>query len=143
MAEEILTRLKAPRELRESAVTLIGEHMERMPLERGPLKRRIRKLGWPLAEKLFYLQHADLMSKGTDTAQDRAYFPALRQVMDSIRDCCLQIRDLAIDGRDLMALGYDGRDIGKVQKDLLELVLDDKLPNTREALLQKAGDMKQ
>ena len=142
MARKILVRLKAPRDLREPVVKLIGEHMERMPQEPGKLKRRIRSLGWELSEKLFYLQRADLMSKGTDTAEDRAYFPALRQIMDSLKGCCLEPGELKITGEQLMALGFRGREIGDGLEALLELVMDDEIPNEEKALLEKAEQLR-
>ena len=59
------------------------------------------------------------------------------RVQEAIRqeDACLSLRDLAIDGHDLMALGYTGRAIGTCLNRLLELVLDEQLPNEREALI--------
>ena len=48
----------------------------------------------------------------------------------------LHVKDLAVGGTDLLALGIpQGKQIGKILHMLLEQVLDDKLPNEREALL--------
>ena len=48
---------------------------------------------------------------------------------------CLSLKDLAVNGHDLMALGMTGRKIGSTLNDLLEQVLDEKLPNEKTVLL--------
>ncbi len=45
---------------------------------------------------------------------------------------------LAVDGSDMLALGYCGREIGNILKDLLDKVLDGTLENRRECLLAEA-----
>ena len=144
MARQVLERLKAPAELREQAVTLIGEHMTPLRSDRASLHRRISTLGWETAEKLYYLQKADLMSKGTDTPEDRAHFDRVRSAMDALKrdHACMSLSELQITGRDLMELGYAGKAIGECLQSLFSEVLDEKLPNDREALLSaaKAGN---
>jgi tRNA nucleotidyltransferase (CCA-adding enzyme) len=52
--------------------------------------------------------------------------------------------DLAINGHDLMELGIpEGRELGRVLGELVEVVLDDPEHNTREHLLALAGQMMQ
>jgi tRNA nucleotidyltransferase/poly(A) polymerase len=54
-------------------------------------------------------------------------------------DTCLTIRDLAVNGRDLMRLGIPaGKKLGEVLQSLLEAVLDETLPNEKNALLEAA-----
>ena len=43
-----------------------------------------------------------------------------------------------MDGNDLMALGYSGKEIGQCLNTLLSQVIDEALPNTRQALLAAA-----
>ena len=140
MAEQLLQRLKAPGDLRSEAVTLIAEHMTKLQQDPAELKHRIARLGWDTVEKLWYLQRADLMSKGTDTPEDREYFVKERQLLDRLRqeDPCLSLSQLAVTGRDLMDLGYTGKAIGQCLQTLLDQVMEDRLPNRREALLEAA-----
>lgn len=140
MAEEVLRRMKVPNDLREQAVTLIGEHMTKLEQDPAKLKHRISRLGWDTTEKLWYLQRADLLSKGTDTPEDRAYFVQERELLENLRkeDPCLSLSKLRADGNDLLALGYAGREIGQCLQKLLDLVMDGSLPNDREILLDTA-----
>ena len=56
-------------------------------------------------------------------------------------NACLTLRDLAVNGKDMMALGLRGAEIGKTLNALLDAVLEERLPNDREALLRYAGEM--
>ena len=50
---------------------------------------------------------------------------------------CLTLKDLAVNGNDLMQLGIPaGKELGRCLKSLLDRVLDETLPNEREALLK-------
>ena len=66
------------------------------------------------------------------------YFAAARAVVAELleEDACLTLRDLAVNGHDLMALGFRGQAIGQTLNELLELVIDEQLPNDRAALLE-------
>ena len=46
-----------------------------------------------------------------------------------------------MNGNDMMALGLQGKEIGKTLNALLDAVLDERIPNDREALLRYAGEM--
>ena len=48
------------------------------------------------------------------------------------------VKDLAVNGNDLRALGYEGKAIRETLNALLEGVLDETLPNERQALLDRA-----
>ena len=138
MADEILHRLKAPTALREQAVTLIANHMTKLPLEKRLLRRWLGRLGWDTMDALLKLQEADMGSKGTGSPKEMIQFSQLRQLLEEIKaeDACLSVRDLKINGHDLMALGYTGKAIGETLNALLDQVLDEKIPNERESLLE-------
>ena len=141
IADGILRRLKAPTALREQAVRLIDLHMTRLEPDRKLLRRRLSRLGQETVEGMLALQMADMGSKGTGHEDELAVFPQIRQLLDEIyaENACLTIKDLAIDGRDLMALGYaPGKELGACLQRLLEQVVDETLPNERNALLKAA-----
>ena len=140
-ADAILRRLKAPTALREGAAVLIRHHMTRLEEDKRLLKRRVRILGWETVEQLLQLQEADMGSKGTGEEQDFDQFRRIRALLGEIRaeNACLRLQDLAVNGKDMMALGLRGPDIGKTLNALLDAVLEERVPNDREALLREAG----
>ena len=137
MADAVLRRFKAPTQLRENVVLLIGLHMTKLEPEKRLLRRRLSRMGTETLEQLLQLQEADMGSKGTGMPAEMQQFPQLRALLSEIyaEDSCLNLKDLAVDGNDLKALGLTGRKIGETLNHLLEQVLDEKLPNDRTALL--------
>ena len=140
IADGVFRRLKAPTALREQAVLLIGQHMALLTPDKKLLRRRISRLGWDTLDKLLLLQEADMGGKGTGEAEELDVFPKIRAVLAEIRaeNACLTVKDLAVNGNDLLALGYQGKAIGETLNALLEGVLDETLPNERQALLDRA-----
>ena len=137
MAETVLRRLKAPAALRERVVLLIGKHMTRLEPDKKLLRRQLGRLGWETVEQLLWLQEADMGSKGTGNPEEMGIFSKIREVLEEIRaeNACLTLKDLAVNGYDLQALDLTGRAIGQCLNILLEKVLEEELPNEREALL--------
>ena len=137
MANHILRRLKAPNKLREQVVTLIDKHMTRLEPQKKSLRRILGKLGEETVFGLLVLQEADMGSKGTGNAEEMDQFPRIREEIRRIleENACLSLKDLAVNGRDLMQLGYEGKAIGEALDKLLAQVLDEKLPNEKDALL--------
>ena len=70
-------------------------------------------------------------------------FAEVRQLLADLKaeDACLSLKDLAVNGNDLMALGFQGRAIGACLNRLLELVVEERLPNQKEALLDYAAGL--
>ena len=141
MADGILRQLKAPNSLREDVVALISRHMTTLEPEKKAMRRWLSRLGPKMLRQLLALQEADMGSKGTGLQEESAQFAQLRTVLAEIEaeNACLQLKDLAVDGHDLMALGYTGPAIGKALNALLEQVIDEQLPNEKEALLEAAN----
>ena len=143
MADEILLRLRSPSALRRQVVTLVGQHMNPLPEDKKLLRRRLSRLGWDLTEKLWYLQRADLCSKGAEVGEQLSCFDRVQLLLEEIRkeEDCLNLSGLQVNGHDLMALGYEGRAIGNCLNRLLSMVLDEKIRNTREDLLKAAEEI--
>ena len=135
LADSILRRLKAPTALRERVVFLIEKHMVLLQPQRNTLRRQLSRWGEEPLRQLLSLQQADFCSKGV--AEDGTDFAAILAMLEEIvaENACLTVKDLAINGHDLMALGCSGPEIGKTLEFLLSQVLDETLPNERQALL--------
>ena len=111
--------------------------MTKLEPEKKILRRWLSRLGRPMLDKLLLLQQADTSSKGRDVTAELRQFETLHQILAEIdaENACLSLKDLAVKGSDLMALGYNGKDIGIMLHKLLDLILDEKLPNDRDTLL--------
>ena len=143
LANEILLRLKAPTALREQVVALVEQHMTWLQPQRNLLRRRLSRMGQQPLLMLLQLQEADTGSKGTETADE--HFCQLRAIIDGLLEeqSCLTLKDLAVNGNDLMALCIPaGKELGQCLQRLLEAVLDETLPNEKEALLEAARNRK-
>ncbi len=138
MANIILSRLKAPTALRERVVFLIDKHMTPLEADRKLLRRRLSRYGSEAVFALLRLQTADTDGTGISIGAER--FSGIEEILNDLmaENACLTLRDLAVNGHDLMALGLAGKDIGAVQRRLLEAVLDERLENEKAPLLEAA-----
>ena len=136
IADEILCRLKAPKAMREQVVFLIAHHMQEFSAEKPLLRRWLSRYSEEPLRRLLSLQQADYTSKGV--AGEEADYSQIFLLLEEIikENGCLSLSDLAVNGHDLMALGLSGKDVGASLNRLLQLVLEEKLPNEKPALLQ-------
>lgn len=141
IADAVLLRLKAPTALRERVVFLIAHHMDHLIPDRKTLRRQLSRHGEEALWQLLSLQKADFCSKGV-TGKD-PHFEEIETLIREIaaENACLSIKDLAVNGHDLMALGFAGPDIGKALNALLDAILDERLPNEKEALLRAVKEL--
>ena len=142
MADDILRRLRASNELRHRVVNVIRRHMKPLTPNKRSLRRRLAKYGTEGVWDLLALQRADRTGTGTgDTAALDEAETLIREILEE--NACLSLKDLAVNGRDLMALGFTGKAIGNCLNTLLAQVLEEQLPNDRDALLQAARERKE
>lgn len=140
MAEEVLRRLKAPNDLREEVVWLIDHHMTRLTPDKKLLRRHLSRYGSDRLHKLLTLQDADMGSKGTGEHDGSDLFHQVALLLTELEteEGRLTLKDLAVDGNDLMALGITGKEIGTCLNGFLDAVLNETLPNEKQALLDAA-----
>ncbi len=137
MADAVLRRLKAPNALREEVVSLVELHMTKIEPEKKTVRRWLSRLGPERLERVLQLQEADMGGKGRECPEEMAQFEEIRRLMLEIQgeNACFSLKELAVNGHDLMALGFSGPAIGQTLHRLLELVIDDRLPNEKAVLL--------
>ena len=136
MAQEVLLRLKAPTALREQVVDLIDKHMIWFEVSKKVIRRWISRLGFEMFSDLITLQRADCIATGNAGPEELAHFDRIEDFIRQIEaeQACLSLKDLALNGHDLIALGYRGKDIGLHLNRLLNLVLEEAVPNEKAAL---------
>ena len=88
------------------------------------------------------------VKRGDNLAQAPAYRDRL-QLIDQweallnlviAQGSCFSLSQLAVRGGDLTAMGYRGPAVGEMLRELLEQVIEEKLPNDREILLTYARE---
>ena len=142
MADAILHRLRASNALRTQVVLLIEHHMTPFEPDKRILRRWLGKYGDEAVVQMLALQKADFCSKGVEGAETEL-FDQVEALLTQIRQegACLTVKDLAVNGHDLLELGVEpGKRIGECMAFLLQMVQDELLSNTREALLKGAKD---
>ena len=143
LADQLLLELKAPTALREQVVFLVGHHMQLLEPDKKLLRRRLAKYGPEATRNLLALQRADGIGTGTLGETDRSR--EISALIDEIlaEQACLNLRGLEVSGRDLMEIGFaPGREMGACLQWLLEQVMDEALPNEKQALLAAAKAFK-
>ncbi len=147
LADQVLLELKSPTALRERVTALVGRHMVPLEPDKKLLRRRLSRYGVEGVEDLFQLQLADFSSKGViQKREEREHFRQVRQLLDEIarENACLSLKDLAVNGTDLQTLGAEpGPGLGQMLSRLLSQVMDEQLPNEKNALLNAAAAMLQ
>jgi len=122
----------------ESVATLIDCHMfetKSYYTERA-IRRFINKVGQDLIFKLIDLRIADKKG-GAYPESVKGVLKLKQKISDEIaKKPPFGPKDLAINGNDLMKMGFaEGPLLGKILKELVEIVLDEPEKNTREFLL--------
>jgi len=95
-------------------------------------------LGVDVFRDLLALRRADIAGHKIETCGRAlaacAQFEALLAELET-EDACFSLKDLAVRGGDIMELGYRGPEVGVKLRGLLEAVLEERVPNEREALM--------
>lgn len=125
----------------EQVSSLIEHHMfqTKSYFSDRAIRRFINKVGPDLILKLIDLRLADNRG-GRYPEGIRGVLKLRRRIEEELeKKTPLNVKDLAVRGDDVLALGVpEGPQVGKILKELLEMVLDDPSKNTKEALLEIA-----
>lgn len=137
MSREILTRLKFDNKTIDKVCLLVYEHMVDTNMKRTGIKRLINRVGQYNIFDLIELAIAD--RKGM--AKEHKNYDDILELKDKIEDIlakqeAFSIKDLAINGGDLIQVGIkQGKEIGMILNELLEVVLENPELNHIETLL--------
>jgi putative nucleotidyltransferase with HDIG domain len=146
LTRAIMTRLRYPKAVTDRVTHLIEEHMFRYEENwtGGAVRRFIIRVGEENLRDLYALRRAD--AYGTAKTEPAADFllPLTRRVDAALAQSrALSLKDLAVSGRDLLEAGVKpGKKMGIILGALLEAVVEDPALNTREKLLEIAGNLR-
>lgn len=136
MTQKIMTRLRYSS--RDIALTceLISHHSDKIQSKRQ-IKRMISKIGEESFFLLIEMKKADNRAKQefvlTENKDLDSYAKEAHRLISE--NSCMKLSQLAVNGNDMIAVGITGKDVGNTLDELLTLVIDETLPNEREALL--------
>lgn len=137
LAGEILSRLRFDNGSRERILRLVRYHDLPIAPDKKPVKRLMSKHGVDAVRQLIELHKADTRGQSSICIGRIREYNAVRTLVDEIlaEEACFSLKDLAINGNDLLALGLRGRAVGQALQACLDAVMDERLPNTKEALI--------
>jgi len=113
-----------------------------------PTKKSVKKMlgliGLDLTKKLIEIRKADIQAQNPKFIEER--FSKVGKLESLVKEIvekqeAFQIKDLAINGNDLLSIGYkQGKEMGILLKELMEMVLEHPEANTKDILLGLAHD---
>ncbi|MCR5562754.1 MAG: HD domain-containing protein [Desulfovibrio sp.] len=139
-AEEIMNRLKFNNASREQILFLVGHHDVQMPETMRGAKKALQTFGLGPLRQLIPLIRADAMGQSALAAprlERCARFSALIAQAEK-ENGTFSRADLAVKGDDIAALGFTGREIGRILEVLVSHVVFNGLANERDTLLAYA-----
>ncbi len=161
MAEAIMKRMKFPQSEIKKVLLLIKNHMfyypyvtEEMSQEDAQkielrewtdsaVRRFIQRVGIDNIDELFRLRMADAQSNAKTSFNPEEITILQKRISEVLhQDMALKITDLKVRGEDLVAIGVkEGPQLGSILRELLDIVIDDPMLNTKEKLLEKAKQL--
>lgn len=148
IAFEALTNLKASTKFKKDVCRLVEFH-EFLPdkISKNNYKKFIARYGIGTIEMLFDIREADVSAQNPKFLEQS--LSANKKGLEIVKEIrkkrsCLSIKNLAVNGDDLEKIGIEpSPKMGKILKTLLNEVMDEKIENTKEALLSRAEELKQ
>ncbi|MBR2766071.1 MAG: HD domain-containing protein [Blautia sp.] len=142
LTDQILRRLKFDNRSREEICQLVLYHDDTRYITRKGLRRLLSKVGATQLQRLLLIHEADMRAQEPEMIQTQ--LEAFDDVKTMLRELLssgekLTLKALAIHGEDLKALGFcSGEGMGRTLTHLLDMVIDEDLPNEKEPLTAEA-----
>lgn len=136
-AKEALKRLRFDNQTVKRVETLVKQHDSPIEEKSGIIKRKLNKFGEEMLFDLIALQRADTLGLADEFHSRLSHFERLHSLTAEILSerQCFSVKDLAINGNDIKLLGFSGREIGFILESLVSAVIDSKVNNEKDELL--------
>ena len=143
IAEKFFREYKYDNLTREKVLKLIKLHDLRIPEDRLFIKKQLNRMGEERFFDLINMERADNLAQNPEKV-DMAHFDIIenmaREIIEEAQ--CLSLKTLAINGSDLIKNGHNpGKNIGIILDEILNEVIEEKIPNEREVLLKRATEL--
>ncbi len=141
MAQDVMERLKFDHDTKDKVTVLVLWHDRDIPRTRQGMLKNLSLMGKERLEELLLVKAADGSAKHPNyRAKPSEYLRNMEILQTVLMDgSCYHVSHLAVSGRDLQQMGKRGREIGDGLQLLLKLVMENQLPNERNALLGYFG----
>lgn len=138
IAVNILKRLRYSNDEIEKLEYLIRNHDATINLTKKSVRKNFAHTpnqDEGLFAMLLELINADRLDH---TSYELMNIDEIKSIVKQIKEDneCIKLADLSINGYDLIELGLSGKEIGSILNYLLELVMDDKINNNKEEMLE-------
>ena len=136
MARDILTRLKLPVKLIDTVVEIIKKHMVLYKdITDKKFNKLLSEMGYDNLWRLIEHSIADNSSKNDEVVStENDLHERLKRAVE--KQMQITVNDLAINGKDLIELGFIGKEIGEIKKELLDKYLSEEIQNNKEEMLE-------
>ena len=139
MSREIMRRLKFDNDTTDKVKKLVLEHDRFIKNEPNRVRRAVSKIGKELFPYFLKVRRADILAQNPEIQAERLEeLEVLQKLYEEVlqKEEAVSVKELAIDGKDLLAAGVkQGKQIGEILNDLLELVLEVPEKNSKEVLM--------
>lgn len=140
IAAEVLSKLKVSNNIYNKVTTLIKYHQSVENVNDVKIKHWFNKIGEEYTLSLFDVRIADLKAHNLGKKEVLFEIERLMSLEEEAKMIIkrrepYKISELAVNGHDLISLGFSGREIGDKLSEILTLVMDGKLNNTKTDIL--------
>ena len=137
LADTVLRRLQFDKATRERIVTLVTIGDLPQERDRSSVRRSLYQLTPQVFFELLEIRRAENLGQTAGYHGRQEEYDALEATARKILDeeGYLTLHDLAVTGKDLISQGYHGREVGIRLAQILDAVLEGKVANEKEALL--------
>ena len=136
MARDILTRMKLPVKLINTVVEIIKKHMVLYKdITDKKFNKLLSEMGYDNLWRLIEHSIADNSSKNNEVVStENDLHERLKRAVE--KQMQVTVNDLAINGKDLIELGFNGKEIGEIKKELLDKYLSEEIQNNKEEMME-------
>ncbi len=138
LAEAVLDRLRMDNQSKKTILTLVERHDAPLTLSEKSVRRALSRYGEETVRLLLRVKRADNLAQAEQYRDRQHLIDQWEDLLDLVLQSgdCFSLGQLAVRGGDLTALGLRGPAVGAALRELLEQVMDEKLPNDRGMLLE-------
>ena len=141
IASGFLKEYKFDNATKEKVVELVKIHDTPIEMDKIFIKKRMNRLGKELFFDLLKVKRADNLAQSPEHNWTDKIDKMENLAREIAEENCFTLSSLKISGADLLALGFKGKEIGDTLNKLLDEVIEERLPNEREALIGKANEI--